>query len=392
MEYASDTIRTLPPYLFSEIQRKREQIEAKGTDVIDLGIGAPDLPTPNFIVDTLTEEAGQPENHRYPSYSGIKEFKEAVAYFYKTHYDVTLDPDTEVVALIGSKEGLAHLLQAVLNPGDGVLVPDPGYPVYSTGVHLAGGKSIPLPLDPDNGYVPLYNRVSSSDKDLSKLMLLNYPSNPTAASIKIDTFLEAVSFAGNHDLLLAHDAAYDLVTFSGYKAPSVLQVPRAKEYAVEFGSLSKSFSMTGWRIGYMVGNKTAVNALATLKSNLDSSQFIPIQKAGATALKSNLETVSDYNRIYETRMEALYDGLRDLGFRVDKPKGTIFVWVQVPEGYTSTSFADKLLEEAGIVVTPGNAFGSGGEGYFRIALSASKERLEEALERLGKINLEEGDK
>lgn len=385
MEYVSNAIRNLPPYLFSEIQRKREKVEAKGTDVIDLGIGAPDLPTPDFIIDRLTKEAQDPENHRYPTYSGISEFKEAVAHFYDTHYNVSLDPQSEVLALIGSKEGIAHLMQAVLDPGDTVLVPDPGYPVYENGVHLAGGRSVSLPLDPANGFVPSYDEVSLSDKEKARLMLLNYPGNPTAATVTLDTFHEAVTFAKKNEVLLAHDAAYDLITFSGYKAPSVMQVPNAKEHAVEFGSLSKSFSMTGWRIAYMVGNKTAINALRTLKSNMDSGQFIPVQKAAATALESNLETVTAYNRIYEERMETLCSGLKMLGFNVDKPKGSIFVWAQVPDGYTSASFANRLLEESGIVVTPGNAFGTGGEGYFRIALSVSKERLQEALDRIGKL-------
>lgn len=388
MEYVSDAVRNLPPYLFSEIQKKREKVEAKGTDVIDLGIGAPDLATPDFIIDRLTQEAKRPANHRYPTYSGISEFKEAVAYFYETHYGVSLDPQTEVLALIGSKEGIAHLMQAVVNPGDSVLVPDPGYPVYQNGVHLAGARTVPLPLDPANGFTPRYDDVSPADKEKSKLMLLNYPANPTAATVTLDTFREAVAFAKNNDMLFAHDAAYDLITFSSYEAPSVMQVPGAKEHAVEFGSLSKSFCMTGWRIAYMVGNKSAISSLATLKSNLDSGQFTPIQMAGATALKSNLETVTAYNRIYEDRMEALVSGLRDLGFTVDKPNGTIFVWAEVPAGYTSAGFAEKLLSEAGIVVTPGNAFGAVGEGYFRVALSVAKERLIEALERVGQLTWE----
>ena len=391
MEYVSDMIRNLPPYLFSEIQKKREKLEARGTDVIDLGIGAPDLPTPDFIIKRMINEAQKPENHRYPIYSGIDEFKEAVTHFYDKRYGVTLDPKTEVLALIGSKEGISHLMQALLNPGDHVLVPDPGYPVYTTSVHLAGGKSVPLPLDPTNGFTPLYDQVSLSDKEKARFMLLNYPGNPTAATVSLETFREGVAFARENEMVLANDAAYDLVTFSGYKSPSILQVPDAKDVAIEFGSLSKSFSMTGWRIGYLVGNENVIRALATLKSNLDSGQFIPIQKAGATALQSNLETVTAYSRIYEERMEALYKGLHDLGICVDKPKGTIFVWAQVPSGFTSAEFANLLLEEAGVVVTPGNAVGAGGEGYFRIALSVPKERLEEALERLRKLSWE-GDK
>ncbi|UJL47284.1 LL-diaminopimelate aminotransferase [Virgibacillus sp. NKC19-16] len=387
MSFVSDKVRNLPPYLFSELQRKKKHLEANGVDVIDLGIGAPDLPAPNFVYDKLVEEAKKPVNHRYSTYSGSSEFKEAVADFYKRHYAVDLDPDTEVLTLIGSKEGIAHLFQAVINPGDAVILPNPGYPVYQTSVHLADGENIPLPLDAENGYVPQFNELEKKDVDRSKLLFLNYPSNPTAATIDSNTFVKAMSFAVENNLLLVNDAAYDLVTFDGYRAPSIMQVPGAKTCAVEFGSLSKSFNMTGWRIGYVVGNRDVIQALATLKSNMDTSQFLPIQKAAAAALGSDFSTVKAMNSIYKERMEKMYAALKEMGIYAEKPRGTIFLWAKVPDGFYSIDFANKLLEEAGVIVTPGVAFGSLGEGYFRIALTVTVERLDEVINRLKQLDL-----
>ncbi|RYG73287.1 aminotransferase class I/II-fold pyridoxal phosphate-dependent enzyme [Lentibacillus lipolyticus] len=390
MPFVSEKVKNLPPYLFASFQRKKKELEADGVDVIDLGIGAPDLPAPSFVVDRLAEEAEHAANQRYSTYSGCAEFREAVAHFYKQQYDVDVDPDTEVLALIGSKEGIANLMQAVIDPGDTVLVPDPGYPAYRTAVHLAGGVSAPLPLDDTNGYVPLYEQIGQELMNRAKMMLLNYPGNPTAATADFDTFLEAIAKAAEHNMLLVHDAAYDMITFNGYEAPSVLQVPNAKEHAVELGSLSKSFNMTGWRIGYAVGNAEVINALATLKSNIDTSQFLPIQKAAATALRSDLSAVKEHSSVYQARMEKLYSGFHDLGIHADKPNGTIFLWAQVPDGYSSMEFADKLLHEAGVIVTPGHAFGSRGEGYFRVALTVGEERLDEVIARLKKLDIKEG--
>ncbi|TFJ91921.1 LL-diaminopimelate aminotransferase [Lentibacillus salicampi] len=385
MSFVSDKVTHLPPYLFSEIQQKKKTLQAEGVDVIDLGIGAPDMPTPDFIIDRLAEESRIPANHRYSPYRGCTEFREAVAHFYKKQYNVDLDPETEVLAVIGSKEGIANLMHATINPGDTVLVPAPGYPVYGTAVDLAGGNSAALPLDETNGYVPLYNQVDHKSINQATIMLLNYPSNPTAATVNDDTFLEAVAFARKNQLLLVHDAAYDMITFHGYESPSVMQVPGAKSHAVEFGSLSKSFNMTGWRIGYVVGNKEVINALATFKSNIDTSQFLPIQKAAATALKSDFSAVKRHNAIYQQRMEKLYDTFREMGIEATKPNGTIFLWAKVPDGFTSTSFANKLLDEAGVIVTPGNAFGSRGEGYFRVALTVTTGRLDEVIRRMRQL-------
>lgn len=389
MSFVSDKVKNLPPYLFSEFQQKKKELEANGVDVIDLGIGAPDLPTPDFVIDRLTEESRVSDNHRYSTYSGCMEFKNAVADFYKKQYDVNLDPDTEVMAVIGSKEGIANLMQAILNQNDTVLVPDPGYPVYRTAVHLAGGESVSLPLNTQDGYIPLYDQVENAAIQRAKLMLLNYPSNPTAATVEFDTFLKAITFTKENNLLLVHDAAYDMVTYNRYKAPSVMQVPGAKENAVEFGSLSKSFNMTGWRIGYMVGNKEVIKALSTFKSNIDTCQFLPIQKAAATALKSDFSVVARNNKIYQERMEKLHKAFQELGIYAEKPNGTIFLWAKVPDGFTSMSFANYLLEEAGIIVTPGNAFGSRGEGFIRVALTVTTERLDDVINRIQKLDFKE---
>ncbi|QHE51785.1 LL-diaminopimelate aminotransferase [Pontibacillus sp. HMF3514] len=382
MSYASKQVQSLPPYLFSVFHEKKKRLQAKGVDVIDLGIGAPDLPTPEFIVERLKSEAIKPENHKYAPYAGTQAFREAVAAFYQKQYNVKLDPNKEVLTLIGSKEGIAHMMYAVIDPGDGVLIPDPGYPVYDSAVHLANGKGIPLPLDPDRGYVPMFDLMDKRELKKAKLMLLNYPSNPTGATVEMDTFLEAVLFAKKHNLCIAQDAAYGLVTFDDYQAPSILQVPGAKEVAVEFGSLSKSFNMTGWRIGYVVGNEEIIRALSIVKSNMDTGQFLPIQKAGVTALQSDFSAVRNNNDIYQKRMETMLEALWDMGIQAEKPRGTFFIWAKVPGQESSKAFAEKMLEEAGVIITPGTAFGEQGEGFFRISLSVPTKRLSEAVQRM----------
>ncbi|MDC3423186.1 LL-diaminopimelate aminotransferase [Aquibacillus sp. 3ASR75-11] len=387
MSFGSEKVNSLPPYLFSVFQKKKKQLQAEGVDVIDLGIGAPDLPTPPFIVNRLVEEVQKPENHRYSNYAGCQEYREAVAQFYNRNYDVDLDPDTEILTLVGSKEGIAHLISAVINPGEAVLIPDPGYPVYKSAVHLAGGESIYLPLDEEQGYKPNFDRISRLDVKKAKLMFLNYPSNPTSATVHLNTFMEAITFAKKHELAVVHDSAYGLVTFDGYKAPSILQAPGAKDLAVEFGSLSKSFNMTGWRIGYVVGNKEMIKALSVVKSNIDTSQFLPIQKAAAEALSSNLVSVDENNNVYKKRMMNMLEALKKMGLEVEEPKGTFFIWAPVPKGYRSEEFAEKMLEEAGVIVTPGSAFGPSGEGYFRISLSVDSERLKEAAARMVRLEL-----
>ncbi|MEC3885424.1 aminotransferase class I/II-fold pyridoxal phosphate-dependent enzyme [Halobacillus litoralis] len=384
MIQSSKQVQSLPPYLFSIFHKKKVALTAQGVDVIDLGIGAPDLPTPPFIIDRLTEEVRKPKNHKYSPYGGCREFREAVADFYRSHYDVDLDPETEVLTLIGSKEGIAHLISAVLDPGDGVLAPDPGYPVYQSAIHLAHGVTVRFPLDEENSYAPLFDQISPRDVSRSKMMLLNYPNNPTGGTVDLETFEEAVRFAKEHHLSLIQDAAYDLVTFGDYKAPSLLQVPGAKEIAVEFGSLSKTFNMSGWRLGYVVGNQELIRALSVYKSNMDTSQFLPIQLAGATALRSDFSSVKANNRTYEQRLDLMMNAFNGMNIQAEKPKGTFFLWARVPEGYTSQEFSEKMLDEAGIILTPGTAFGQKGEGYFRMSLSVPIERLHEASIRMRK--------
>ncbi|KYC84162.1 LL-diaminopimelate aminotransferase [Heyndrickxia sporothermodurans] len=384
----SKRVQGLPPYLFSVIDEKKKRLQEKGVDVIDLGIGAPDLPTPNFIVERLIKELQDPQNFKYSGYSGCQEFREAVAAFYKKQYDVELDPTTEILTLIGSKEGIAHVIPAMIDIGDAVLIPDPGYPVYRTATYLAGGECIDLPLDPKNQYRPIFSQLSQSICEKAKLMFLNYPGNPTAATVDLDVFEEAVAFAKQHQIGVIHDSAYGLVTFDSFKAPSILQIDGAKDFAVEFGSLSKSFNMTGWRIGYVVGNREIIRALSKVKSNCDTSQFLPIQKAAAEALNSDYKTVEQNNAVYNERLEKMLDALKDIGIHVEKPKGSFFIWAPVPTGFTSQQFAEKVLEEAGVIITPGNAFGPSGEGYFRISLSVPTERLDEAVKRIKSLNLE----
>ncbi|WAA10878.1 aminotransferase class I/II-fold pyridoxal phosphate-dependent enzyme [Fervidibacillus albus] len=382
MQYCSRKIDLLPPYLFSTFQKKKKELEEKGVDIIDLGIGSPDLPTPTFIIDRLTEEVKRTKNHRYSPYNGCQEFREAVQYFYKKRYDVHLDLDSEILTLIGSKEGIAHLVQSVINPKDGVFVPNPGYPVYRSAVHLAEGTVFELPLDEKNEYKPMFHVLKRDQIERAKLMFLNYPSNPTTATANFDLFQKAVEFGKTSGIAIAHDNAYNLVTFNGYQSPSILQVSGAKEIAVEFGSLSKSFNMTGWRIGYVVGNRDMIHALAVLKSNVDTSQFLPIQLAAATALTSDLSSVIENNRIFERRMKRMYTLFTKLGLKMNKPRGTIFLWAKVPTPYSSVSFANELLEQTGIIVTPGIAFGTRGEGYIRISLSVDDAKIRQIEKRL----------
>lgn len=385
-EFVAARVKSLPQYIFSEFNKKKLELQKQGIDIIDLGIGAPDLPTPPFVLKTLFDEVQNPENHRYSPYQGIREFREAVSQFYKTRYNVDLDPEKEVLMLIGSKEGIYHFIHTVIDQGDGVLLPNPGYPVYRIATQLAGGKIFDLPLTAENNFIPDLSTLSTEQVSQSSLMLLNFPANPTAATVDSEFFAEAIHFAKNNNLIVANDAAYDLVTFQDYIAPSLLQVPGAKDVAIEFGSLSKSFNMTGWRIGYAVGNSELIQALARLKSNIDTAQFIPIQKAASVALTGDFSTVQQNNREFAARMELMYRILVETGFELKKPRGTFYLWVKVPEGYSSLEFSGKLMEEAGIIVTPGNAFGSYGEGYFRIALTVAQERLLEAGKRLKNLS------
>jgi LL-diaminopimelate aminotransferase len=376
----AERVRKLPPYLFAELDKKVAAKRASGADVISLGIGDPDLPTPRHVVEALQEAAEDPTTHQYPSYYGLPAFRKAVADFYERRFGVSLDPDTEVQPLIGSKEGLAHLCLAFVDPGDEALVPDPGYPVYAIGTQLAGGGAVSMSLRASKGFLPDFDEVVPTER--TKLLWLNYPSNPTAATTDAAFFEEAVAFAARYDLLLCHDAAYSEITFDGYVAPSVLEAPGARDVSIEFGSLSKTYNMTGWRVGYAVGNAEAIRALATVKTNLDSGIFNAVQRAAIAALNGPQDHVEMMRAVYQKRRDTVVSALAEVGVAVEPPLGSIYVWVPVPAGKTSTGFAAELLDEASVVVAPGTGYGPNGEGFVRFSLTVADERLEEAMRRI----------
>jgi LL-diaminopimelate aminotransferase len=373
-------VESLPPYLFAELDRRVAAKRAEGADVISLGVGDPDLPTPPHVIEAMEKAAENPENHRYPSYYGLAAFRQAVAEFYERRFGVDLDPDTEVQPLIGSKEGLAHIALAFVDPGDETLVPDPGYPVYDIATRLAGGVTSFVPLTAEQAFLPDFEKVEPHER--TTMLWLNYPTNPTAAVADVAFFERATAFASTHDLLLAHDAAYSEITFDGYVAPSILQAPGAKDVAVEFGSLSKTYNMTGWRIGYAVGNARAIEALATIKTNLDSGIFNAVQEAGIAALTGPQDHVEQMRRVYRARRDVVIDGLRGIGIDLPPPLGSIYVWVPTPPGRTSVDFAAELLDKAAVVVAPGTGYGPHGEGYIRISLTVPDDRLREAMDRI----------
>jgi len=375
-------IRELPPYLFARIEKKIEAARKEGVDIISLGIGDPDMPTPGHIIDKLVEEAHNPKNHRYPTSVGMLDFRKAVADWYRNFYGVELDPENEVVTLIGSKEGIAHISFCYVDPGDINLVPDPGYPVYGIGTLLAGGEPYLMPLKAENGMLPDLNAIPDEVARRAKIMFINYPNNPTGAVADINFFSKVVEFAKNYDLIVCHDAAYTEITYDGYKAPSFLQAPGAKEVGIEFNSLSKPYNMTGWRIGWACGRRDVVETLGCIKSNLDSGVFQAIQYAGIAALTGPQDCLDKIRQVYQERRDIVVDGLNSLGWNLSKPKASFYIWAPVPRGYSSAEFAEMILEKAGVIITPGNGYGKYGEGYFRIALTIDKERIKEAMERL----------
>ena len=375
-------ILDLPPYLFAEIDKKKNEMIDKGVDVIDLGVGDPDIPTPDHIIDALKIASEDPSNHTYPSYVGMLSFREAVSDWYKKRFDVSLDPSTEVVALIGSKEGIAHAPLAFVDPGDIALVPDPGYPVYPVSVSFAGGIPYNMPLLKENGFLPDLDAIPEDVLKKTSLMFLNYPNNPTTAVADKTFFSEVVDFARRNSLLICHDAAYTEIAFDGCVPPSFLEVDGAMEVCLEFHSLSKTFSMTGWRIGFAAGNKKAVSGLGKIKTNIDSGAFQAVQVAGIEALNNYERGLEDRKKVYEERIELFCKGLDEAGIKYEKPKATFYVWFEVPEGCSSKDFSATMLEEAGIVVTPGNGFGEYGEGYARVSVTFDTERIIQAVERL----------
>ena len=379
-------IEQIPPYLFAQIDKKKEEMRKKGMDLIDLGIGDPDLPTPQPIIERLKKASEDPRNHHYPSYEGMIQFRTAAAQWFERRFGITFDPKTEVLALIGSKEGIAHIPLAFVNPGDYVLVPSPGYPVYRVATLLAGGTPYFLPLLKENGFLPKLSEIPKEVAERSKLLFINYPNNPTSAIAERPFFEEVVAFARRYGMIVCHDAAYSELAFDGYRPLSFFEVEGAKEVGIEFHSLSKTFNMTGWRIGFAVGNPEIVSGLGRVKTNIDSGLFQAIQEAGIEALNRYDTPIPNIIRIYEGRRDVMVKGLREMGLEVDLPRATFYLWIRVPRGYTSAQFATLLIEQAGIVATPGNGFGEAGEGYIRMTLTVDESRLQEAIERLKKIN------
>lgn len=378
----AERVRALPPYLFAAIEQQIAERRAAGIDVISLGIGDPDLPTPDHIVEALAEGARDPATHQYPSNQGEPRFREAVADFYATRFGVTLDPSEQIVPLLGAKEGIAHICQVLLDPGDVALAADPGYPVYVNGPLLADGVARHLPLVPALGFQPDLEAIPAETLERAKMLFVSYPNNPTGAVIEDDFFARLVAFAREHDVVVVHDNAYADITFDGYVAPSFLATPGASEVGVEVFSLSKSYNMTGWRAGAVVGDREVVDAYWRLKTNVDSGMFGAVQRAAVAALTGSQECVREMCRVYRRRRDLLVTALRTVGMHVDPPKGTIYLWVPVPDGYTSASFTQQVLEQADVVVTPGAAYGPSGESYVRLSLTVPDDRLEEAVRRI----------
>lgn len=384
MAVLSKRLGALPPYLFARIEELKRETLKKGVDVIDLSIGDPDLATPVHIVEAMKRAVEDPARHHYPSSEGMESFREAVGRWYKRRFDVGLDPGGEVISLIGSKEGVGHMPLAYVDPGDVVLVPTPGYPVYSIGTLFAGGESYFMPLKEENSWLPDLKSIPEDVLKRARLMWLNYPNNPTAALATREFFEEVVGFAKKHDIIVCHDAAYSELYFDGKKPLSFLEVDGAMDVGVELHSLSKTYNMTGWRIGWAAGNAEIVGGLAKVKSNLDSGVFQAVQEAAIAALGSDESVVDELRDIYQQRRDALYQGLKDAGMEVQKPGATFYLWARVPEGFNSADYATRLLERAGVLATPGNGFGESGEGYIRFALTVPVERLREAVERIKK--------
>jgi LL-diaminopimelate aminotransferase len=380
-------LTSLPSYLFAELDRRKAALRAKGVDIIDLGVGDPDLPTPQRIVERMREAVLNPQNHRYPSYEGLREFREVVSRWYERRFGVQVDPDGEVIALIGSKEGIAHIPLAFINPGAYSLVPSPGYPVYHVGTGFAGGKSFFMPLKEEQGFLPDLKKVPPEVAEQAALIFINYPNNPTAAVADKEFFAAVAEFARRYRLIVCHDAAYSEICFDNYSPPSFLGVDGAKDVGVEFHSLSKTYNMTGWRLGFAVGNREILAGLGKAKTNIDSGVFQAIQWAGIEALEGDQSDVEQMRTIYQKRRDIMVAGLRVMGLEVTPPKATFYLWVKVPSGHNSASFASLLLDETGVVLTPGSGFGEAGEGYVRLALTVSESRLEEAIERLQRISL-----
>lgn len=377
-------IEHLPPYLFASIDRMKQDAIKKGTDLIDLSIGDPDIPTPSNVVNAMKKAVENPVNHRYPSYEGMLSFREAVANWYKKRFAAKLDPRTEVLSLIGSKEGIGHIPLAFVNSGDIVLVPSPGYPVYSTGTLFAGGKSYIMPLKEEKGFLPDFDKIPEKIFLKTKLIFINYPNNPTSAIAPAKFYKEVIKIALKYNIIVCHDASYTEIYYDK-KPLSFMQIPGAKDVGIEFHSLSKTYNMTGWRIGFAVGNREVLAGLGKVKTNLDSGVFQAIQEAAIVALDMDNAILSTIRKTYRERRDILYNGLKKLGMHLIKPEATFYIWAKVPSHFASMDFVTHILNKAGVLATPGNGFGEAGEGYVRFALTASVDRIEEAVERIKRI-------
>ena len=390
MKFAT-RIEKVPPYLFVGISRKIAEKRAQGIDVISFGIGDPDIPTPDNVIEKLRETALDGPNHRYPETDGLPEFRQAVADWYQRRFGISVHPDKETLPLIGAKEGIGHAALCFIEPGDIALVPDPGYPVYSVGTWFAGGECHWMPLLEENGWMPDLDAIPDDVADKATVMWLNYPNNPTGAIADADYFAKVVEFAKAHDIAVMHDASYSEVAFDGYRPISFLETPGAIEVGVEFHSLSKSYNMTGWRLGMVVGNEDIISALMVIKSNLDSGVPNAIQYMGMEAMELSQDAIDERNAIYEHRRDRVVQTLRDIGLDAIPPKASLYVWTRIPEGFTSAEFTALLLDEADIVVTPGNGYGEYGEGYIRLSLTINDEDMEKGLARLSEWQIPSKD-
>lgn len=383
----SQRLEKIPPYLFAQIDKKIDEAKEKGINIISLGIGDPDMPTLPNIVGAMHEAVYKPENHDYPPYQGTKEFRKASANWMKKRFNVELDYDSEMLALIGSKEGLAHIFFAFVDSGDIVLVPDPGYPVYKNGTILAGGEIYLMPLLAQNNFLPNFEKIPPEIAKRAKLMFLNYPNNPTGAVADLEFYQKAVDFAKKYDILICNDQAYSEMTYDNYIAPSILEIEGAKDCAIEFYSHSKSYNMTGWRIGFACGNKEAIKALGTIKNNIDSGVFKAIQEAGIEAYNTPKSEIEKLNKIYQKRRNIVENALKELGWNIKPTKGTFYLWLPTPNNMPSADFCEMLIERTGVVVVPGVGYGENGEGYFRIALTKDEKIIREAMERIKKAGI-----
>jgi len=382
MQFAK-RLEKIPPYLFAEINRKRDELLAQGVDIINMGVGDPDGPTPAHIMQAMHEAIDDPSTHNYPPYQGTKEFRKAAAEWMERRFGVTgLNPETEIVSSIGSKEAIHNTFLAFVEPGDYTLIAEPGYPVYRTSTIFAGGEPYTMPLKAENNFLPDLKVIPQEVAQKAKLLWINYPNNPTGALATLEFFEELVDYCRQYDILLCHDHAYSEMAYDGYKPPSVLQVEGAKDVAIEFHSLSKSYNMTGWRIGFVAGNSLGIKGLSQVKTNVDSGVFKAIQRAAIAGFQTTQEELQEVMSVYQNRRNIIIEGLQSLGWPIEAPKATLYAWVPVPKGYSSQEFVTLLLDKCGIIAPPGNGYGAAGEGFFRIALTVPEEKMHAAIQRM----------